>query len=177
MPPVPSACQGGDSLSKPDGKQTSCFPGDLLKGACSRTWSQETQHPVPAIMADGCFCILDPAANLSPTGVSRQSPVLQLCASPAPVPWRPAALGAPTRESRCCSQQCPSLPVPGVAVGPPLQNRLPTPPVLPVLALAALATGSALAPTLQAAARPPGRDRNAAAGRISLSSWRGFPRV
>ena len=85
--------------------------------------------------------------------------------------------GCPDREGRCCSQRCQSLPVPGVAVGPPLQTRLPTPPILPLLAVAALASGASLAPTLQTAARPPGGDGNAAAGRISLSSWRGFLRL
>ena len=153
------------------------LPRRLLKGACSRTWSQETQHRVPAIMADGCSCPLDPAANLSHTGMSRQSPALQLGVSSCSHPLETCCPGCPDRESRCCSPQCPPLPIPGVAVGAPLQTRLPLPPILPLLALATPSTSSALSPTLQTAAGPPGGDRNAAAGRISLSSWRGFRRV
>ena len=53
---------------------------------------------MPVITADGCFCPSDPAASLSLTGMSRQTPALQLGVSPAPTPWRPAAPGAPTER-------------------------------------------------------------------------------
>ena len=102
-------------------------------------------------------------ANLCPAARCLScSPPLETC--------RP---GCPEGEGRCCPQRCQSLPVPGVAVSPSLQTRLPMPPTLPLLARAALATWASLAPTLQAAARPPGGDGKAAEGRISLCSWNG----
>ena len=101
VPPVPSACQGGDALSKPDGRQRGCFPADLLKGACSRAWEPGDSAP-PARhhggRHHGCFCPSGPAADLCLTGMSRQTPALQLAVSPAPTPWRPATLGAPTER-------------------------------------------------------------------------------
>lgn len=45
VPPVPSACRGGDAFSRPAGKQRCCFPEDLLKGACSRTWEPGDSAP------------------------------------------------------------------------------------------------------------------------------------
>lgn len=104
---------------------------------------------------------------------------------PLPCSWLSALLPPPAdlpprlpgTEHRCRSQRCQALPVPGAAVGRPPQTRLPTLPVLPPPAVAAPATGSSLAPTVKTAAAPPGGDANAAAGRISLSSWRGFLRV
>ena len=62
---------------------------------------------VPVITADGCFCPSGPAANLSLTGMSGQTPALQLRVSPAPTPPETCR---PDREGRCCSQRCQLLP-------------------------------------------------------------------
>lgn len=176
VPPVPSACQGGDALSKPDSKQRCRFPEDLLKGACSRT--REPGDSAPRARPHGwrLLCPSHPAARLSRAGLSRQSPALQLGVSPAPTPGDlPPRL--PRQRGWLLSQRCRWLPVPGAAVGPPLQTRLPTPPILPGLAPAAPATASLTRPTLQTAAGPPGGEGNAAGGGISLGSWRGFLRL
>ena len=178
-PPVPSACQGGDALSEPDGRQRGCFPrpldSSLQQGLGAGRLS--TARPSSRRTASRLLLPLGSCCPSLPHGDEQANPCPAAGCQSCSHPLETCRPGCPDREGRCCSQRCQSLPVPGVAVGPPLQTRLPTLPILPWLALAALASGASLAPTLQTAARPPGGDGNAAAGRISLSSWRGFLRL
>lgn len=144
---------------QPDGNQVP-FP----RGAPERSRQQDpgagrlstacSPSPWRLLLPLGCRC-----RSLLPR-MSGQSPGLQPGVSAA---HSPGALPpwVPHRERRCCSLRCPSVTVPGAAVAPPLQTRLPTPPIPPWLAAAALGTASSLAPTLQTAAAPPGGDANA----------------
>ena len=141
--------------------------------------SQETHHHMRVTKTDGCFCPLIPAANLFFTGRSRQTPALRLAVHPAPSGWRPAALGAPMERVAAALSgvsRCQDL---GWLLVLPCRPGLPCSPfcLRLLLPLGTQATGTPLGPTAQTAPRPPGGHRNAAAGRIILSSRRGFVRV